>query len=141
MRIPDELAAIELANFTTASLYKVNDGPTENNGVAAAAATLAPAVAEESRDPEREKTNPNSRRSYQVMKSVFTRVNICNIVCGVVIIRSIIGWGGGAASFIVNTNTCIITIIIMVVIVLCTSYLPNLYQLKKKKGTVMKRRT
>ena len=140
MRIPDELAAVELAKFTTASLNEVNYGPAEYNGVTAATATLTPTVAKQSRDPERKEADPDSRRSYQIMEPILTRVYICNIVCGVVIIRSVIGWGSRTASLIVHTNTYII-IIIIVMLALCTFYSPNLYQLKKKKGTVMKRST
>jgi len=86
MRVPDEFATVKLAKFTTASLDKIDNGAAENYRVAAAAATLAPAVAEESRDPERKEADPDSRRSHEIVESIFTGVNICNIICGVVII-------------------------------------------------------
>ena len=85
-------------------LDKVNDGATEYNGVTAAAATLPPTIAKQGRDPERQETDPNSRRRHQVVEAILTRINVRHIVCGVVIVRGVVRRGGGATSVIVNTH-------------------------------------
>ena len=61
MGIPDELAAVEVAHLAAAALDKVDDGAAEYNGIAAATAALAPAVAKEGAYPEGEKAEPDSR--------------------------------------------------------------------------------
>ena len=84
MGIPDELAAIEVADLAAAALDKVNDGSAEDNGVTAATAALAPAVAKEGGDPEGQKAEPDSRAGHQVVEAVLARVDVGYIVCRVV---------------------------------------------------------
>ena len=84
MGIPDELAAIEVADLAAATLDKVDDGAAEDNGVAATAAALAPAVAKEGGDPERQKAEPDSRAGHEVVEAVLARVDVGDIVCRVV---------------------------------------------------------
>ena len=84
MGIPDELAAIEVADLTAATLDKVDDGAAEYNGVTAATAALAPAVAKEGGDPEGEKAEPDCRTGHQVVEAVLARVDIGYVVRRVV---------------------------------------------------------
>ena len=84
MGIPDELAAIEVADLAAAALDKVYDGAAEDNGVAAAATALAPAVAKESGDPEREEAKPDRRAGHEVVESVLARVHVGHVVRRVV---------------------------------------------------------
>ena len=84
MGIPDELAAVEVAYFATASLDKVDDGAAEDDGVTAATAALAPTVAKEGSDPEGEKAEPDSRAGHQIVETVFARVDVGDIVGRVV---------------------------------------------------------
>ena len=84
MRVPDELAAVEVVDFAAAALDKVDDGAAEHDGVAAAATALAPAVAEEGGDPEGEKAKPDCRACHKVVEAVLARVEVGDIVAGVV---------------------------------------------------------
>ena len=86
-------------------LNKINDGATEDDRITTAATALPPAVTKESRDPERKKADPYSRRRHQVVEAILTGVNISHIVRGVVIVRSVVRRLSGAAPLIVNTNT------------------------------------
>ena len=92
MGVPDELAAVEVAYFATAALDKVNDGAAENNGIAAATAALAPAVAKEGSDPEGEKAEPDSRAGHQVVEAVLARVDVGDVVRRIVsVLRAQVG--------------------------------------------------
>ena len=104
MGIPDELAAVEVADLAAAALDKVYDGAAEDNGVAAAATALAPAVAKESGDPEGQKAEPDSRAGHEVVETVLARVEVGDIVAGVV---SVLGAEVGrerAGTVIVDSN-------------------------------------
>ena len=82
--IPDELAEVKVADFTAAALDKVDDGAAEHDGVAAATAALAPTVAKESGDPEREEAKPDRRAGHEVVESVLARVHVGHVVRRVV---------------------------------------------------------
>ena len=84
MGVPDELAAVEVANLAAAALDKVDDGSTEDDGITAATAALAPAVAKEGGDPEGKKAEPDSRAGHQVVEAVLARVDVGDIVSRVV---------------------------------------------------------
>ena len=96
---------LENINAKDDYLDKIDDGATEDDRITTAATALPPAVTKESRDPEWEEADPDSRRRYQVVEAILTGVNISHIVCGVVIVRSVVRRLCGAASLIVNTNT------------------------------------
>ena len=102
--IPDELAEVKVADLTAAALDKVDDGAAEHDGVAAAATALAPAVAKEGGDPEGEKAEPDCRACHKVVEAVLARVDISDIVAGVV---SVLGAEVGrqrAGPVIVDSN-------------------------------------
>ena len=82
--VPDELAAVEVANLAAAALDKVDDGSAEDDGITAATAALAPAVAKEGGDPEGKKAEPDSRAGHQVVEAVLARVDVGDIVSRVV---------------------------------------------------------